>query len=271
VRFSDYAALPDESLDLVTGALLIARDEYPGLDFDQTLGELETIAEPLRQQQLARKMITTQTEALRVRLFDELGFAGNVAAYYDPRNSFLNDVLLRRLGIPITLAVLYIEVARRAGVRACGVGFPGHFLVRVGSRTKNVIVDPMSGRILDSEALEELAKRALGSGKRLLPGMLEPAPTRHVVARVLMNLRGIYAERGDYPRLLVVLDRLIDLLPDVANELRDRGFLWARLGAPRAALDDLKRYIETLPNAGDVSDVRRLIEKLELDRRSAPN
>jgi regulator of sirC expression with transglutaminase-like and TPR domain len=266
VDFGAYAALPDQKLDLVTGALLIAKDAYPGLD---VLGQRErfaALAAPLAERGLRQAPVLVQTSALSEYLYDSCGFRGNQADYYDPRNSFLNDVLDRRLGVPITLSVVYIEVARRLGVRARGVGFPGHFLVRVedDTRSESVIVDPFGrGGVLDKADLEKLLQRQDGSKPELSFSMLAPAPTRHILARMLMNLRAIYAIRGDYPRLLLVLDRLIDLIPDVANELRDRGLLWAKLGAPRAAIDDLLRYLENLPHAGDVAEVRRLIDHLE--------
>jgi regulator of sirC expression with transglutaminase-like and TPR domain len=271
MQFRDYAALPDERLDLLTGALLIARDEYPALDFLGLSGDLDSMAAPLVGRGLPHKPLALQIEILRQHLFVDLGFSGNTRDYYDPKNSFLNEVLTRRLGIPITLSVVYIEVARRLGVRVQGVGFPGHFLMRVDGSAQQAMVDPMSGLALDTRGLTRLVERALGSRAKLEPQMLSPTPVRHIVARMLMNLRGIYAERADYPRLLVVLDRLIDLLPDVANEVRDRGLLWAKLGAPRAALDDLKHYIESLPHAGDVADIRKLIEQLEKSGLAAPN
>jgi regulator of sirC expression with transglutaminase-like and TPR domain len=206
--------------------------------------------------------VAAQAAALIDHLCHRHGFRGNAQDYQDPKNSFINDVLQRRLGIPISLAVVYVEVARGAGLHADGVGFPGHFLIRVGDSHEAVIIDPFYGALPDRRALEKLLSRS-GRARRLEDGMLSPTPTRHLIARMLMNLRGIYAARGDYPRLLVVLDRLIDLLPEMADEIRDRGLLWAKLGAPQAALDDLKRYVEALPHAGDVAEVRRLIDQLE--------
>jgi regulator of sirC expression with transglutaminase-like and TPR domain len=266
VDFHSFAEQPDAELDLVTGAFLIAKDAYPALDIAAQRERFEALAAPLRGQGLERAPVLTQTAVLSRYLYEACGFRGNRADYYDPRNSFLNDVLDRRLGIPITLAIVYIELARSLGVRARGVGFPGHFLIRVEHEVAGeaVIVDPFgSGAVLDKTDLERLLRPSSGAARTLQPSMLAPTPTRHILARMLMNLRGIYTTRGDYPRLLLVLDRLIDLIPDVANEVRDRGLLWAKLGAPGAAIDDLKRYLESLPNAGDVAEVRRLIARLE--------
>lgn len=266
MEFSSFAALPDEALDLVTGALLIARDTYPALDVTLQKQRFEVLAAPLAGQGLEEAPVLGQTAVLAEYLYESCGFRGNRSDYYDPRNSFLNEVLDRRLGIPITLAVVYIEVARRLGVRAEGVGFPGHFLVRVEDprRGDAVIVDPFgSGAILGRSDLEQMLRHGESAKVALRPSMLTPTPTRHILARILMNLRGIYTARADYPRLLLVLDHLIDLIPDVANEVRDRGLLWAKLGAPGAAIDDLSRYLETLPHAADVGEVRQLIGQLQ--------
>ncbi|HMJ14171.1 MAG TPA: tetratricopeptide repeat protein [Polyangiaceae bacterium] len=272
--FRSYVAQPDEELDLLTGALLIAKDVYPGLDLGAQKRRLGLLAAPLAGRGLDSAPLLMQAAALGEYLYDTCGFRGNREDYYDPRNSFVNEVIERRLGIPITLAVVYVEVARRIGVRAHGVGFPGHFLVRVedSDRGEAVIIDPFgAGAVLDKDDLEQLLRKGSGARLELSLAMLAPTPVRHILARILMNLRGIYATRADYPRLLVVLDRMIDLIPDVANEVRDRGLLWAKLGAPQAAIDDLNRYLESLPHAGDVAEVRRLIDQLERKTRQAEN
>ncbi len=270
--FGAYAAQPDEALDLLHGALLIAQDEYPLLDLHAQAARIDALASPLRDAGVGAMPIGDQVAALAEHLFERSGFRGNDEDYYDPRNSFLNDVLDRALGIPITLAVVYTEVASRVGVAARGVGFPGHFLVRVEPRDGGdpLIVDPYyGGGVLDESALQKLLERA-GGGRPFSDALLEPAPARMVLVRMLMNLRGIYASRGDYPRLLVVLDRIVDLLPDAARELRDRGLLSARLGAPEAAMDDLRHYVRLAPHAGDVAEVRRIIDQLE-QRHDAAN
>ncbi len=274
VNFHSYVSLPDQELDLLTGALLIARDAYPALDVAAQKERFGRLAAPLLGRGIARYSVHGQTAALSEYLYDSCGFRGNRSDYYDPRNSFLNEVLDRRLGIPITLALVYIEVARRVGVHARGVGFPGHFLVRVEdpARGESVVVDPFgTGSVLAQRDLEQLLRQGDAPPRDFDSGMLSPTPTRHILARMLMNLRGIYTMRADYPRLLLVLDRLIDLIPDVANEVRDRGLLWAKLGAPQAAVDDLKRYVESLPHAGDVAEVRRLIDQLTVKGATTAN
>jgi regulator of sirC expression with transglutaminase-like and TPR domain len=279
VEFRDYARASDDRLDLLTGALLIARDAHPGLDLSAERARLDELAQPLKNHGLSRMPPTVQARLLSDYLYVVRGFHGAKDDFYDPRNSFLNDVLDRKTGIPITLAVVYIEVARRLGVDALGVGFPGHFLVRLGGpwgdpsvmRNEPVIVDPFHhGRLLDEKALNELLKRA-NVRAPLSSEMLEPARTRHVVARMLMNLRGIYAGRGDTARLLVVLDRLIDLLPDLTNELLERAALYEQLGAPAAALGDFRKYLEIDPSGEGAQRARQAVLRLEQRAERAAN
>jgi regulator of sirC expression with transglutaminase-like and TPR domain len=262
VDFRAYAEQPDDELDLLEGALLIASDARPGLDRRAIERELDALAEPLKRRGLAGLSAPAQARVLADHLFVGIGFHGNDADYYDPRNSFLDEVIARRTGIPISLSVLYVEVARRAGVRASPVGFPGHFLARIDDAERRLVVDPFhGGSALDETALADLLRRS-GSKLRYSSELIAPTPVRQVVARMLMNLRGIYASRGDYRRLLLVIDRLIDLMPASTEELRERGLLLARLGAPAAAVEDLTRYVAAIPNADDVAEVRRFIDRL---------
>jgi regulator of sirC expression with transglutaminase-like and TPR domain len=262
VNFRAYAEQPDDELDLLEGALLIAADAHPGLDHGAVHDELDTLAEPLKKRGLALLPAPAQARVLADHLFVGIGFHGNDADYYDPRNSFLDEVIARRTGIPISLSVLYVEVARRAGVMASPVGFPGHFLVRIDDPERRLVVDPFhGGALLDEVALADLLRRS-GSKLRYSSELIAPTPVRQVVARMLMNLRGIYASRGDYSRLLLVTDRLIDLMPGSTEELRERGLLLGRLGAPASAVEDLEQYVSSLPHADDVPEVKRWIGRL---------
>jgi regulator of sirC expression with transglutaminase-like and TPR domain len=262
VNFPAYAAQPDEALDLLEGALLIAADARPGLDRSVVERRLEELAAPLRALHLAGLPPRAQARALGDQLFVRAGFHGNAAGYHDPRNSFLDEVLSRRTGIPITLAVVYLEVARRAGVAARPVGFPGHFLVCLDDHAERLAIDPFQGGVvLDERGLAALLRRS-GSQLTYAPELIAPTPVRQVVARMLMNLRAIYAQRGEFSRLLVVFDRLIDLLPGAAEERRDRGLLFGRLGAPDAALADLERYLELSPGAADAPQVRQWMQQM---------
>jgi regulator of sirC expression with transglutaminase-like and TPR domain len=277
VEFRDYAHCTDDRLDLLTGALLIARDAHPGLDFAEQQARLDELAAPLLGRGIGELPPTVQARLLSDYLYVVCGFHGAASDYYEPRNSFLNEVLTRRTGIPITLAVVYIEVARRVGVDARGVGFPGHFLVRLNARESDraaqlnepVMIDPFDrGRLLDQAALGALLRRG-NVRAPLSPDMLEPARARHIVARMLMNLRGIYAGRRDLPRLLVVLDRLIDLMPDLTTELLERAALYEQLGAPAAALADYERYLVVDPDGEGVRRAREAAQRLGPARKAA--
>lgn len=248
---------------LLEGALLIASDAYPGLDHELQRRRMDELAAPLIAQGVDKLDAQAQAIALAVHLRHDCGFRGNHEDYYTPENSFINRVLERKLGIPISLAVVYIEVARRAGVRAAGVGFPGHFLVRVEDDERMVIVDPFSSRSLHPSELEDLLAAATGGRLTLDDSMLTPTPTRHVLARMLLNLRHIYVIRGDYRNLLVTLDRLVELLPDAVEHRRDRGLLCARFGASIAAASDLRAYLRALPHATDAGEVSSVLERLE--------
>ncbi len=240
-----------EPLDVARAIALLARDEYPALDVDAVLAQLDDLARPLSNANLATRTARDQAEALRVHLYEESGYAGNETDYYDPKNSMLSDVLSRKRGIPISLALVYTEVARRVGVRANGVAFPGHFLVRIdGADGTSALVDPFfGGKVMSDSDLEALLRRVSGqagitqSQAAVTPEMLEPASARVVVLRWLMNLRGVYLQRADFPRAMVVMDRILTLSPDDAPALRDRGLLAARLGAVSQAKSDLARAI----------------------------
>jgi len=257
-------ASPDADPDrgLLDGALEIAADAYPGLDRELQRRRIDALAEPLLQQKVGTLGASAQAVALAAHLRHDCGFRGNETDYYCPENSFINRVLDTRLGIPISLAVVYIEVATRAGVRAAGVGFPGHFLVRIEDADDVVLIDPFSSRPLTRADLEALLASATAGKLRLEASMLEPTPTRHVIARMLFNLRNIYARQADHQRLLVTLDRLVDVLPEALEHRRDRGLLCAELGAVAAARTDLSRYVRELPHAPDAAEIERVLAAL---------
>ncbi len=264
--FADLAALPDDRIDVLTGALLIAKDEYPSLDLGCERRRVDELAASLGR--LDGLDAADQANLLAEGLFGDGGFRGNADDYYDPRNSFLNAVMDRKLGIPISLSVVYVEVARRAGVRASGVGFPGHFLVRIETHTgEPLMIDPFGGgRIVGRGTLEALIER----GPHVKPGLralLSPTSPRVILSRMLANLKGIYASRGELSRLLVVTSRMLELCPDSASDLRDRGLVAMRLGSVRVAESDLTRYAELSPDASDIAEVRRMVEKLRDQER----
>ena len=266
--FEQLAALPDERIDVAMGAALMARDAYATLDVDRLVARLDEIAAPLV---AAGRSLTSlppegQADAVSGHLYGQLGFRGNEQDYYDPRSSLLPDVLDRKLGIPITLALVYCEVARRAGVRVRGVSFPGHFLVRVdplGREDVPVLVDPFfGGRRLDEADLQRLLDRATPAQRLPLAEHLAPASPRTMLVRMLINLKWIHATRGDFARALLALDRIICLTPDSVPALRERGMLAARLGADEAARADLSRLLELVPEAPDANSIRQRLEEL---------
>ncbi len=264
--FEQLAALPDECIDVAAGAALIARDTYATLDVARLMSRFDEMAAPLMSRTLSILSPVEQADTVSRYLFEQLGFRGNDQDYYDPKNSLLPDVLDRKLGIPITLALVYCEVARRAGVRARGVSFPGHFLVRVdpaGRDDMPVAVDPFfGGRRLDESALQKLLERASSTQKFSVEEHLAPASARTLLVRMLINLKWIHATRGDFARALLALDRIISLTPDSVPALRERGLLAARLGSVEAARADLSRLLELVPQAADAGSIRRQLEEL---------
>ncbi|MEY4562976.1 MAG: hypothetical protein RLZZ618_2253 [Pseudomonadota bacterium] len=263
----------DESLSLVEAAASLAQDDHPELDTQSVLGEIDALCAHLK-----RRIPRDAPPIQRLRLlnrffFEEMGFAGNVNDYYDPGNSLLSTVLRTRRGIPITLAVLYIEMANDIGLTARGVSFPGHFLVKLRMPEGEVVIDPFSGQSLSREQLDELLvpyRRSQGlEGDFDVPlGLfLQAAPARDVIARMLRNLKEIYRSAQDWPRLLAVLDRLVVLLPQAWEERRDRGLTHAELGHDDDAVQDLTAYL--LHARGAVDRVAISARVTDLGRPSA--
>lgn len=224
-------------------ALRFARDAYPSLRVAEELARLDAIAEPLRDARLdLERDARSQALTLGAHLHDVLELRGDEHDYHDPRNSYLNEVLRRRVGLPITLGVVWIAVGRRLGVHVEGVGFPGHFLVRVG-RERPTLVDPYrEGRLVNQAELERLAAHHLGGAGRLRAEHLATADARAMLVRMLVNLKHAYERRGDHAHALVVCDRLVDLT-GAPTFRRDRGQHALALGAMAAAIDDLDAYL----------------------------
>ncbi len=258
-RFRDAVAPERVRFNLAEAALLCAQDAYPDLDVRSTLTDIERLGTTLAQRLPTDFPATHRLLALNNYLFRELGFAGNQDQYYDPRNSFLNDVLARKTGIPITLSILYLEIGQQLGLKLKGVSFPGHFLVKLRVNGGELVLDPFAGgKLLSEEDLRQrLAQFAGEAAARTLPleDFLEPATPRQILARLLRNLKGIYLEAGDLERALRVMHRLVILLPDAPEERRDRGRVYARLECPRAAVDDLGHYAAARPAAEDAAQV----------------
>ena len=268
----------DDGLPLFEAAVSLAQDEYPDLDVQQVLGEVDQM-----QARLKRRIPPDAAPMHRLRLlnqffFTTLGFGGNINNYYDPDNSFINVMLRTRRGIPITLAVLWLELAQGLGLSAQGVGFPGHFMMKISLPRGQVVMDPMDGKSLSREQLaERLEPFRRKSG---LDGMssgldddadtplglyLQAAPPRDIIARMLRNLKEIYKVQQDWPRLLAVQDRLIVLLPQAWSEYRDRGMVHSELSHAREAVADLDTYVA---HASHGPDMRAVMERLYALRKT---
>jgi regulator of sirC expression with transglutaminase-like and TPR domain len=268
--FAELLAREDVRIDLAHACLMIAQDAYPQLDVERYLGEIERMAMRLRGRMPQAMAPEERVAALNEFLFGDEGYAGNTEEYYDPRNSYLNEVMDRKTGIPITLSVLYMALGRRVGLPLEGVSFPGHFLVRLRMRNGVLVLDPFAAgapqsaaelrdrlqRVIPPGALDKVA-----AGELPLEQFLEPATNRQTIARVLRNLKGIYRDTDKPQEQLDVLNRMVLVAPESSAELRDRGIVYHRLECYRAALKDLTDYVEREPNAPDFEDVRvRMME-----------
>ncbi|WP_417474546.1 SirB1 family protein [Luteimonas mephitis] len=258
--WNSLARLDDESLPLLGTALLIARDEYPDLDAGQYEALVQGHAAGMRDEIDATGHWALKIQAINRHLFEELGYAGDHDQYYDPRNSYLNEVFERRRGNPISLALVQMEVARRLGVPLDGVSFPGHFLVRLPVDDGVLVMDPFNrGRPLDIDELRQRARPHLGGDApddEALSQILNPASNRAILTRVLRNLHGVYSDGDDWERATRSADRLLKLSPNDADALRDRGLGYLRIGHNSGARADLARYLQLNPRAPDAMTVR---------------
>jgi regulator of sirC expression with transglutaminase-like and TPR domain len=274
--FSSLVA-DDASLSLVEAAAAIAQDDYPGLDTQDVLAQIDALGDKLRRRVPADAVPLQRLRWLNRYFFQELAFGGNVNDFYDRENSYLHRVLATRRGIPITLAVLYIELATHVGLCARGVSFPGHFLVKLrlasGAQQGEVILDPFNGHSLSRDELDERLnpyrrqQGLVGDFEVPLGLFLQAAPPRDVLARMLRNLKEIHRAASDWTRLVAVQERLVVLLPEAWEERRDRGLAWAALGRSDAAANDLRAYLEHCPDAKDHEAMRRELAALPRSNR----
>ncbi|MCW5606328.1 MAG: tetratricopeptide repeat protein [Burkholderiales bacterium] len=266
-RWQRIVTLPESEVDLAEAALVIAAEEYPDLDIVAYLSRIDEMGANLRKRLRPDITATEKLIALNHYVFGELGFAGNAEEYYDPRNSLLNDVIDRRLGIPITLSVIYMEIGRRAGLALHGVSFPGHFLVKCVVRDGAIVLDPYAnGASLGVEDLQRLLKTLGGSiatDTEAVKGMLSAAGAKEILARMLRNLKGVYLQQRDLLRALSAVERIIALAPAAAEEYRDRGQIYLDLECFRAALADFRHYLERRPEARDAAAVRQRVAELQ--------
>lgn len=252
----------DDAIDLARALLLIAAEEYPDLDVEAYLARFDEMAEAIRPRLSGDEGPAALLGTINGHLYRELGFHGNVDDYQDARNSFLNDVLDRRTGIPITLAVVYMEVARRLGHRLVGVNLPLHFMLAYETPREPLIVDAFDGgRIMTTVEIRDRLSQIAGRAVDLRPEHFGRAPPRMIVRRVLNNLRGIYLAARDYPRALAVVDRMALVVP-TSDVLRDRGLLLYRLRRHDEAEVALRLYLERAPGAPDRATVEQHLDWL---------
>jgi regulator of sirC expression with transglutaminase-like and TPR domain len=258
----------DEGFALLEAAVSVAQDEFPRLDPQGVLSQVDALADRLKRRVPADAVVLQKLRFLNRYFFQDLGFAGNVNNYYDPRNSYLHEVLAMRRGIPITLALIYIELATQVGISARGVSFPGHFLVKLRAGKGEVIIDPLTGQSLSRADLEERlmpfrrSRGLTGDFEVPLGLFLQAATPRETLARLLRNLKEIHRSAEDWPRLLAVCDRLVVLLPQAWDERRDRGLVRAELGQDDAAAQDIVEYLNQLPQADDAGALRQRLRDL---------
>ena len=263
----------DEYFPLLEAAISLAQDEYPELDVQQVLGDVDQLLARLKRRLPADAPALQRLRLLNQFFFHDLNFGGNVNDYYDLDNSYLNAVLRTRRGIPISLAVLWLELAGGLGLNARGVAFPGHFMVKVNLPKGQVVIDPFSGQSLSreelSERLEPFRQRGHSIDDFEVPiGLyLKSAPPREIIGRMLRNLKDIHKTQEDLPRLLAVMDRLIVLQPDVWTEFRDRALVWAAMGDSERAAADLEIYLEHAEDALDIDAMAERLSQLRSKRR----
>jgi regulator of sirC expression with transglutaminase-like and TPR domain len=263
-RFAREVAKPEPEIDLATAALMIAAEEYPQLVPEPYLRRLDEMAERVRDRQWDETAPVVMLQDLSRVLFEQEGFRGNRENYYDPRNSFLNDVLDRRLGIPITLSVVYLEVGWRLGLPLHGVNFPGHFLVRYDGEALKLLIDPFQqGTVRFEDEAQDLLDHVYGGSVTMQPEFLRIADRRAIILRMLENLKGCWQNMRADARVLSALERILLLLPDSPDHVRDTGMVLTRLGRLDEATHHLERYLELLPDAPDAARVRLLLEQME--------
>jgi regulator of sirC expression with transglutaminase-like and TPR domain len=261
--FHELVTLPDGAVPLAETALLLACEEYPQLEISPYLDQLDEIAELVQQKLTSRHAPMSTIETLNDVLFGVMGFRGNTANYNDPRNSFFNDVLERRVGIPITLSAVYLEVARRVSFPIVGVGMPGHFLVKYVDREQEIFLDPFNnGDVLTRDDCARRFTQMFGDSQAFSEQMLVAVSPRQMLFRMLNNLKAIYLKAHAYNKGLGMVDMMLIADPDAFEQYRDRGVLHAQLRHFAAAAKDFERYLEGAPDSKDRSQVEEHLKEL---------
>ena len=251
-RFAALVSQSETAIDLAEAALVIAQEEYPELEVAHYLSCLDGMGAEVQARVGPREDPHRLIAALGDYLFREQGFHGNTDDYYNPRNSFLNDVLDRRTGIPITLSAVYMEVGRRLGLGLHGVGMPGHFLVKYTGQGEEIVIDPFNGGTIVSPAeCQRILDRIYHGKVAFEPRLLATVGTRQILTRMLNNLKAIYFKKQEFGKALSIVERILILEPGTATEVRDRGLLLSQLKRYPEATADLERYLKLAPGAED--------------------
>lgn len=262
-EFRQAVDRPEEQIDLGQAALTIALGDYPNLDVLNYLARIDQLALDVTRRSGSEADIYRSLAALNYVLFTQYGFHGNRDDYFDPKNSFLNEVIERKTGIPITLSILYMEVARRVGLRLDGVGFPGHFLVKCTCDGDEIVIDPFNGgEIKSREDMDKMLFNLSGGKVAFHRDLLATSGKKDILKRMLTNLKAIYINRNDLGKSLSVLDRLVILDPAAAEDTRDRGVVYLKLECYVQAREDFETYLRLRPDAEDAALVRNQITRL---------
>lgn len=262
-RFYSETRQPNEEINLAKAALYIAQEDYPKLDVDEYLNALDTMAAELSERLPAERYPMRTIQAINSYLYEDLGFSGNTTNYYDPRNSFLHQVIDRRTGIPITLSLVYLEIAKRIEFPMVGIGMPGHFIIRPNFEDSGIFIDAFNkGEILFPEDCKERIRKIFNRNVPLRPEFLEAIDSRGFLARMLGNLKMIYLQKGQAKKCLAAIERILLLFPDAPLELRDRGLLYYQSQRWNLARPDLEAYLDRVPHAPDAPLIRQVLDRI---------
>ncbi|MBW4421317.1 MAG: transglutaminase-like domain-containing protein [Myxacorys californica WJT36-NPBG1] len=263
-QFFQEVRQPDEQINLEKAALYIAQETRPDLDVDAYLTKLDAIAKAIQPHLPQESYPLRVVQLINHHLYEDLGFVGNETDYYDPRNSFLNDVIDRRTGIPITLSLLYLAIAKRLAFPMVGIGMPGHFLIRPDVEEMELFVDAFhGGEILFLQDCQNRLNQMYGQPVEMQPQFFESVTNRQFLARMLTNLKHIYLSRGEISACLSAIERILILFPDAPLELRDRGVIYFRTDRWIEARQDLERYLTLMPLAEDREIIQTLLIQIE--------
>lgn len=262
--FQQEISQPDEQIDLALSALYIAQEEYPSLDVVKYLDILDSMASAVKEKLPVQNYPLKIIQAINKYLYDELKFGGNASDYYDPLNSFLNEVIERRVGIPITLSLVYLEIAKRINFPMVGVGMPGHFLIRPQVAEMEIFVDPFNrGEVLFPDDCQERIMQIYGQPIPMRSEFLSTVSNRQFLARMLSNLKLIYLNSQQLEKALAAVERILLLFPHAVVEVRDRGLIYYQIGRWVSAVQDFETYLQKVPDAQDAPVIKRLLKQLD--------